>query len=518
MGSEVAYLTGDVTDFDSMLSVVEQVAQEEGRVDVLIHAAGFERSRKFIRKPLDEFRETLAVKATGFVNLYKAMQQVRVMPQAMVLFSSIAGRFGNPGQTDYAAANDLLSKIASSLQQNHENLRVVSIDWGAWGEVGMASRGILPKLMEQAGIELMRPEDAAPLVFQELVFGSGHETVLSGALGALEDSISDQDVLDVEEANQALRTGEPIHVMLSSVTGYHPQNGVMLEVTLDPTQEPFLHDHALEGTPLLPGVMGIEGFAVAAQHISSVLGSGDSNRFRVRTLEDIEFLTPFKFYRNEPRHIIWKAMPIWRKTELVVEVTLESRSPSRLETDNDTLVRHFAGKVHLQPTDQPIQAVVSNAPNWNGNYTLKDSDIYKLYFHGPSFQVLEGVQRSGENMLGKLRKDLPGITSKPTRLDTTPLLLELCLQTAGIWEIGLTGSLSLPFSIGKVQLYRREINGEPIFAEVRLAKEGEELVFSSRVVDSKGRVYLEMENYRTVATPASVDELLRVPLRKLVED
>jgi hypothetical protein len=293
---------------------------------------------------------------------------------------------------------------------------------------------------------------------------------------------------------------------------------VLFEVTLDPSEEPFLHDHALEGTPLLPGVMGIEGFAVAAQHISSVLGAGDRNRFRVRSLEDIQFLNPFKFYRNEPRHIIWKAVPVLRKSGLVVEVTLESRSPSKLETENDRLIRHFAGKVHLQPTSQPIQAVAASAPDWNGSYTLKDADIYKLYFHGPAFQVLEGVQRSGSNMLGKLRKGLPGITAEPTRLNTTPLLLELCLQTAGIWEIGLTGALGLPYSIGRVKLYRREINGEPIFAEVRLDESGDNLVFSSRVVDSKGRVYLEMENYQTAAMPAAVSEPLRVPLQKLLEN
>jgi len=350
------------------------------------------------------------------------------------------------------------------------------------------------------------------------VYGTGQETVLSGSLGTLESAMSEQQVLDVDAANLALRAGEPAHVMLSSVTGYHPQEGVMLEVTLDPSQEPFLHDHALDGTPLLPGVMGIEGFATAAQHISSILGAGDTNRFRVDTMEDIEFLVPFKFYHNKPRHIIWKAKPIQRVSGLVIEVTLESRSPSKLETESDQMVRHFAGKVHLQPISEPVPEISTSAPKWNGGYTLQDSDIYKLYFHGPSFQVLEGVVRSGGNMLGKLRKDLPVITANPDRLNTAPLLLELCLQTAGIWEIGLTGSLSLPHSIGKVQLYRREVNNEPIFADVRLEKEGEELVFFSQVVDSKGRVYLEMENYRTIATPASVDQSLRAPLQKLLEN
>ena len=35
---------------------------------------------------------------------------------ATVAFSSVAGRFGNSGQTDYSAANDLLCKITSSMR------------------------------------------------------------------------------------------------------------------------------------------------------------------------------------------------------------------------------------------------------------------------------------------------------------------------------------------------------------------------------------------------------------------
>jgi acyl transferase domain-containing protein/NAD(P)-dependent dehydrogenase (short-subunit alcohol dehydrogenase family)/uncharacterized ubiquitin-like protein YukD len=516
IGGKTIYLVGDVTDREAVDRAVRKVAQEEGRIDVLLHAAGFERSRKLRRKPLEEFRQTVEVKATGLVNLYKAMQQVRVMPRAVVMFSSIAGRFGNTGQTDYSAANDLLAKFASILTQAHTGMRATALDWGAWAEVGMASRGSTPWLMEQAGIEMIAPETGAPLVYQELVYGSGHEVLLAGSLGALEEINQQKSTLDLEAANLALRSGNPPHIMLSSVSGFDPAAGVTLEVTLDPVDEPFLRDHTMNGTPLLPGVMGIEGFAVAAQHIASVLGSGSSGGFRVMGLEQIQFLTPFKFYRNEPRHIIWKAMPLWEQDGLVVAVTLESASPSRLEKDKDALVRHFSGRVNLSPAHQPMPESLSTPPIWNGSETVNGETIYELYFHGPAFQVLEGVQKSGDQLLGKLRNNLPEITSRPVSLDTTPILLELCLQTAGIWEIGLKGALSLPHSIGRVRLYRREVNGVPVFAEVRKSDNGHGLSFSSRVVDANGRVYLEMEDYRTAETSLQIAEAQRAPLRRLV--
>jgi hypothetical protein len=90
------------------------------------------------------------------------------------------------------------------------------------------------------------------------------EVVLGGSLGVLERQRHATGGLDVEAANRALTEGEPIHVMLSRAVGMDLNLGILLEAELDPEKQPFLKDHALNGIPLLPGVMGIEGFSVAA--------------------------------------------------------------------------------------------------------------------------------------------------------------------------------------------------------------------------------------------------------------
>ena len=56
-----------------------------------------------------------------------------------VLFSSIAGRFGNVGQSDYAAANEILNKLAHWLDRRSAG-RVLSVIWGPWSGVGMVSQ------------------------------------------------------------------------------------------------------------------------------------------------------------------------------------------------------------------------------------------------------------------------------------------------------------------------------------------------------------------------------------------
>ena len=504
-GARVHYLVCDVTDADSCSEAISTIVRKEGKVDVFIHAAGLERSRKLDTKPVEEFKQVVAVKANGFFNLFKAMQARKALPKAVVFFSSVAGRFGNNGQTDYSAVNDLLGKIGSALPALYPGMKSITIDWGAWAEVGMASRGYIPELMKRAGIEMMHPAAAAPLVRHELAHGKpGSEVIYAGSLGLMETPRRPDGGLDLESANRALTQGRPLHIMLTRATGLDLNEGVILEADLDPSSEPFLRDHALNGIPLLPGVMGIEGLSTAARHIASRLAS-EKGSFRVSALENIEFMAPFKFYKNQPRRVTWKAKVVREDERLVAYASLES-SLTRYGRDPEKML-HFTAKVYLLPVGEPLEEMSDAAPHWNGSQTITADEIYKLYFHGPSFQVLEAVQREEGQVVGKLRHGLPALTNENQDMSTPPALVELVLQTAGVWEIGTTGVMALPRSIGSLRVYRVGMNGTDIYAEVKPHQdEDQRPCFDARVVDAKGRVYLELENYRTEPLPYSVEK------------
>ena len=83
------------------------------------------------------------VKSDGWFNLLHAIGDMPL--SATVAFSSIAGRFGNGGQTDYSAANDLLCKIASNFRTTRPDTRAIVIDWTAWGGIGMATPRLHPE-------------------------------------------------------------------------------------------------------------------------------------------------------------------------------------------------------------------------------------------------------------------------------------------------------------------------------------------------------------------------------------
>jgi hypothetical protein len=129
------------------------------------------------------------------------------------------------------------------------------------------------------------------------------------------------------------------------------------------------------------------------------------------------------------------------------------------------------------------------------------------------------VQRSGDGVLGKLNKKLPAFTNGEHALLSTPTLVELCFQTAGIWEIGKTGIMALPRSVESLTIYHQNANGTAIYAEVKPVQSANgELHFDARVVDSKGRLYLELKQYRTTPLPATVQPELLAPLKELMKD
>ncbi len=518
-GGAAHYRACDVTDAQAVAALVEDIRQTHGKLDIVIHAAGIERSHPLDRKSADEFDLVYGIKADGFFNLLKACQSLPQAPRAVVVFSSIAGRFGNAGQTDYSAANDLMCKIVASMRTTHPDTKAIAIDWSAWAKVGMATRGSIPEIMQRAGIEMLQPEHAAPVVRREItVAGAGGETVAAHALGLLAQARAPDGGIDLEQANSAI--GHDL-AFAGRVSGLDTSGEFTFQSELDPQQEPFLRDHAIDGTPLLPGVIGVEGFAQVARLVVSKLGAPDAP-CRIAAIEDVHFKAALKFYRRQPRTLTWRVIVTPHAGGLTARVRLESVRQLKGGAEQ-TL--HFVGCVHLVPGDQgepgPVMAAV---PNWSGAAAVAPDDIYRVYFHGPAFQVLAGVEVIAGRAVGKFSVDLPPMLSSSTtgavkKTLTPPRLVELCLQTAGVWEIGKTGVMALPVAIDRMVVHCAEVNGGPLYAEMT-PREGKKnrLVFDGRVVDAQGRVYLEMQGYHTARLSKLDQEQLLAPLRKIVQE
>ena len=242
-GGDAHYYSVNLTDGEAVAKVVADVRERSGRIDVLLHAAGIERSHMLPDKDPREFDLVFDVKCDGLFHLLHAIGDMPL--GAMIGFSSIAGRFGNAGQTDYSSANDLFCKIASSVRRTRPATRAIVIDWTAWGGIGMATRGSIPKMMEMAGIEMLPPEAGIPWIRRELTAGAGRgEVVAAGRLGAF--------LKEWDETGGVDASAVPRGPMVGGTARMDLNGTLTVETRLDPAVQPFLNDHRIEGTPCCP--------------------------------------------------------------------------------------------------------------------------------------------------------------------------------------------------------------------------------------------------------------------------
>jgi len=87
------------------------------------------------------------------------------MPSGRPSFQLRGRSIRQHGQADYSAANALLCAMSRHLRKVWPGTRAIAVDWTAWGGIGMATRGSIPKIMEAAGIEMLPPEVGIPNQF-----------------------------------------------------------------------------------------------------------------------------------------------------------------------------------------------------------------------------------------------------------------------------------------------------------------------------------------------------------------
>jgi NAD(P)-dependent dehydrogenase (short-subunit alcohol dehydrogenase family) len=134
-GANVNYTALDVRDIDAFAEHIKTLYARYERIDGVIHGAGVIEDKLLRDKSLESFERVFDTKVRGALMLYNLL---RDDVKFVVFFSSVASAFGNRGQIDYAAANDVLDKMAPALRARIKG-RVLSVNWGPWAGAGMVS-------------------------------------------------------------------------------------------------------------------------------------------------------------------------------------------------------------------------------------------------------------------------------------------------------------------------------------------------------------------------------------------
>ncbi len=175
LGSEVMVAGADVTDREQMRTLVEQATAHFGPIQGVIHTAGLAGGGMIQLKTAENARRVLAPKVEGTRSLLDALAG---SPLDFVVFcSSTIAVAGGLGQVDYCAANNFLDALSHDLALTG-GPRTVSINWGAWEEVGMAvAAGLTRGASTSASPEAAAgAEDIHPLL-DRCVFEMADQTI-----------------------------------------------------------------------------------------------------------------------------------------------------------------------------------------------------------------------------------------------------------------------------------------------------------------------------------------------------
>jgi acyl transferase domain-containing protein/NADP-dependent 3-hydroxy acid dehydrogenase YdfG len=394
-GATVRYAALDITDGTAVEGELARVRREWGPVTGIVHAAGVLADKRIADKTDDQFDRVYATKVTGLRVLLRATASD---PLALLcVFSSVAARYGNPGQCDYAMGNEVLNQVAGAEQRRRPSCRVRAIGWGPW-EAGMVTAAHAAHF-RNLGIPLVPLGEGARAFATEL--------------GTADDAV-----------RVLLAAGE-----------FGGDCDLTVEATMDARTHGFLADHAPAGVPVLPLAMAVEWFASAgrARHPG-----------RLTSLADIRVLS-----RIELPDLATGGH------RFTVSGTGSEQDPDTLDLrlTSSTGAAHYRARLVASgapPGDWTTPDVLERT-----DATLNGSAYESpVLFHGPEFQVLrrvEGLSRCGA------RARLVGVRAMgwPDRpWWTDPAAIDGALQAAVLWAGHVTGAATLPMGMDALRVHR----------------------------------------------------------------
>jgi malonyl CoA-acyl carrier protein transacylase len=502
LGASVLYAPVDVTDAKAVAEAVSWARSQWGRIDGVIHAAGMEISKDLASKDRAQFESVFNVKAKGWDALMAATRDDKL--ELLVAFGSVAGRFGNIGQTDYSAANEYLCKAVALEAHRRKSLVGTTIAWGPWGETGMATKGSILQVMEASGVTPIPTADGVAHFLRELAQPGIRESVVAGELGAID---ADHQVVErgwdlaLAVANQVLGDRAPRTRLLESIDAIVPDRHLEATVVVDQARDPALHDHRVDGVPYLPGAFGLEAFAEAgillAPKDAVLLGA-----------EDVRFSSPLKQLKQAPVKARLTAKAVSKPG------SPETRIHSRLTTQflGPDGKPHGEPRLHFEATLRfGTLATSPRSPPPATDGSLRRGDIYPPFFHGPSFQVLESAGPLAPEAVAVFRAPTePHFGAGPAEFTSYPMLVEALFQVCGLHTLFGDKAMSLPAGIRKVEVTHTGPLPRSVLLRARATGRDEagNRTFDAEAVSADGHLLLRLAGYAMVETgPAPMAQM-----------
>jgi len=457
-GNKARYYSIDVMDLPAMIELGSNLKR---KITGVVHGAGLEDSKLVADKSHEIFDRVVRVKLDGWKSLMSAVEASGTKAlKFAACFTSVAGRFGNGGQTDYAAANSVLDAEMARLSASGE-CRAVAIGWTGWQDVGMATRGSIEAVFAAAGIETLDVATGVEIFVNEALCGGKRRVLGCGSLGLMDRFDSFREAPLRLPGQMAAIIADPARFpLIDKVLSLDEENNIVTQTTLSIEVHPFLVDHAIEGVPYHPGVMAMEMFAENALLLkpSTCLAGFEEVSFGL----PVKLLKEHLTVRIEANHERQENNVHWVRCKLVSDLTNSKGEIFGQRDHHSALVRLVEKSDDLS---EFLHREVASMPELGvpplDELQLMPSFIYQRYFHGPRFQSHGGIIRGvgdesvpGADGIALMRNQLP-ITEQffaeaeggKVLLEALPMLIEAGFQNAGFVAMESEGFSSLPVGI-----------------------------------------------------------------------
>ena len=150
-GSKCLAFQLDVTDVDSVDSVVKKIIDETGGIHILVNNAGITQDNLFMRMKPEQWLQVIDVNLNGVFHVTKSVIRTMVKQHSgrIVNISSVVGFSGNPGQVNYSSTKSGLIGFTKSLSRE-VGTRGITVNAVAPGFINTAMTQTLNESQQQA--------------------------------------------------------------------------------------------------------------------------------------------------------------------------------------------------------------------------------------------------------------------------------------------------------------------------------------------------------------------------------
>ncbi|MBF6212887.1 SDR family oxidoreductase [Nocardia puris] len=438
----VTYLPCDITDPTAVRDTMARILAAENKIDLLVNAAGLNRSAPIGAKEFAEFRRIRDIKLLGYTHLATAL--AAHPPRLWCNFGSLLGVTGQVGEVDYASANDFLG-TAALFRAQVGGRSEFTVGWTLWGEVGLGANELTKAYFDKSGqYSNMSNDEGAQHFLRQLQSCESRPYVAH--LGTAEYGAVDALLPGFLPASP-----RPFYLDRRVDAGVvEDRPWAVFERTFDLERDGYLRDHRVNGAPTLPGAFVAEiAFEAAAALVPGL---------RVYALEDLTFHHFLKVPETGGPLVkrIRAEVTEWRpdlgQARVAVTVTGDVIAPNGMVLVRDKL--HFT-------SDVLMATVLPAAPRWTDWFAAEETPAVDPYHHPASPVSLTGpfvstadtrLHPTGKRSAYTLRLE-PG-DAVFSRFRVPTVLLDGLLRT-GVLADGADGTIPVaaPLRIGRLDLY-----------------------------------------------------------------